>query len=248
MGKLGTFVGRVNEFAEQVGEDIADLRQQANGIINDSSASLSTTYSSSKIEEELDKKVDKEPGKGLSQENFTTAEKDKLAGLEGSKWKGTYTSLNALEASVQNPEPGNYADVDTQGEDVVRYIWDDTDDKWVPQQSGTGMTAAQIKSMYESNPDTNAFTDSEKSKLAGIEDGAEKNTVHSVAGKTGNVTLVKGDVGLSNVQNFGIATKAEAESGTTSSKYMTPQRAQDYVDKQVGDDNPLLIYNTAAGN
>lgn len=248
MGKLETFVERVGEFAEQVGDDIAELRQQTGGIINDSSASTSTTYSSTKIENELDKKVDKEAGKGLSQENYTTAEKQKLAGLEGSKWKGTYTSLSALEASVQDPEPGDYADVDTEGADVVRFLWDATDSKWVAQQSGTGITAAQVKTMYESNPDTNAFTDAEKSKLAGIEAGAEKNKVNSVAGKTGDVTLVKGDVGLSNVQNYGIATKAEAEAGSSNAKYMTPLRTEEYVDKQVGDDNPLAIYNTAAGN
>lgn len=33
-------------------------------------------------------------------------------------------------------------------------------------------TAAEIKTAYESNSDTNAFTDSEKSKLAGISSGA----------------------------------------------------------------------------
>lgn len=34
-------------------------------------------------------------------------------------------------------------------------------------------TAAEIKTLYESNPNTNAFTDAEKSKLAGIEAGAD---------------------------------------------------------------------------
>lgn len=38
-------------------------------------------------------------------------------------------------------------------------------------------------------------------KLDGIEAGAEVNDVDSVAGKTGVVTLVKGDVGLGNVDN-----------------------------------------------
>jgi hypothetical protein len=33
-------------------------------------------------------------------------------------------------------------------------------------------TAAEVKSLYESNPNTNAFTDAEKTKLAGIEAGA----------------------------------------------------------------------------
>jgi hypothetical protein len=46
----------------------------------------------------------------------------------------------------------------------------------------------------------------------------------SVAGKVGAVTLVKGDVGLGSVENYGIATQAEAEAGTSNVKYMTPLR------------------------
>jgi hypothetical protein len=48
---------------------------------------------------------------------------------------------------------------------------------------------------------TEDYTSAEKSKLAGIEEGAQVNTVDSVAGKTGAVTLVKSDVGLGNVDN-----------------------------------------------
>lgn len=39
-------------------------------------------------------------------------------------------------------------------------------------------TAERIKQLYEENPDTNAFTDAEKAKLAGIEEGAQVNTVN----------------------------------------------------------------------
>ena len=48
---------------------------------------------------------------------------------------------------------------------------------------------------------TEDYTSTEKSKLAGIEAGAEVNTVDSVAGKTGAVVLAKADVGLGNVDN-----------------------------------------------
>lgn len=48
---------------------------------------------------------------------------------------------------------------------------------------------------------TNDLTDELLEKLNGIEAGAEKNTVTSVAGKTGEVTLDKNDVGLGNVTN-----------------------------------------------
>lgn len=70
-------------------------------------------------------------------------------------------------------------------------------------------TAAQVDSALGNKVDkvtgkglsTNDFTDAEKAKLAGIAEGAQVNTVTSVAGKTGAVTLSKGDVGLGNVDN-----------------------------------------------
>lgn len=51
------------------------------------------------------------------------------------------------------------------------------------------------------------YTAAEKAKLAGIAAGAQVNTVASVAGKTGAVTLEKADVGLSNVDNTSDANK-----------------------------------------
>ena len=42
------------------------------------------------------------------------------------------------------------------------------------------ITPEDIKRWYESNPDTNAFTDTEKAKLAGVSDGAEVNRVDDV--------------------------------------------------------------------
>ncbi len=40
---------------------------------------------------------------------------------------------------------------------------------------GSALTAAEIKSLYESNADTNAFTDSDDTKLTGVAAGAEVN-------------------------------------------------------------------------
>lgn len=82
---------------------------------------------------------------------------------------------------------------------------------------------------------TEDFTTALKNKLEGIESGAQKNTVHSVAGKTGAVTLNKGDVGLGSVQNYPIATQAQAEAGTSNSAYMTPLRVAQAIAKLSGD-------------
>ncbi|TDR36533.1 hypothetical protein [Aquamicrobium defluvii] len=51
------------------------------------------------------------------------------------------------------------------------------------------------------------YTTAEASKLAGVQAGAQVNTVTSVAGKTGAVALVKADVGLGSVDNTSDADK-----------------------------------------
>lgn len=50
-------------------------------LINDGVVSLTSTWSSNKLSSDLDDKVDKVSGKGLSTNDFTSAEKTKLAGL-----------------------------------------------------------------------------------------------------------------------------------------------------------------------
>jgi len=121
-------------------------------------------------------KVDKAAGMGLSQNSFTNEQRDKLSGLEGSHWRGTFLSVSALQTALPTANAGDYADVDTGvGSDVQRYIWDVSDAKWVQQGAATTITAAQVKALYESNPDTNAFSDASQSRLAGIEPGATAN-------------------------------------------------------------------------
>lgn len=110
-------------------------------------------------------KVDKVNGKQLSTEDYTTAEKTKLAGLVSSHYRGTYTSLALLTSGVISPIAGDYARVDAgSGDDVVGYIWDSSDTKWVAQT----LTAAQIKALYESNSNTNAYTTSEKAVVTAL--------------------------------------------------------------------------------
>lgn len=46
---------------------------------------------------------------------------------------------------------------------------------------------------------------------------------------SGDITLTKSDIGLSSVENYGIATTAEAQAGTANNKYMTPIRTKELV-------------------
>lgn len=63
------------------------------------------------------------------------------------------------------------------------------------------VAAAKVSVVAGKGLSTEDYTTAEKSKLAGIAAGAQVNAVTSVATKTGAVTLVKGDVGLANVDN-----------------------------------------------
>lgn len=109
-------------------------------------------------------KVDTVAGMGLSEENFTPAEKTKLSGLESPKFKGQYLSLTDLQ-NAGNGEIGGYAYVDN-GVSIDMYIWDNTNEVWdIVVGESTTETPASIKSKYESNPDTNTFTDVLKNKL-----------------------------------------------------------------------------------
>ena len=106
---------------------------------------------------------------------FTDAEKAKLNALSASRFLGVYPTLTALRAAHPAPPEGSFAYVD-QGPntDIMSYIWDVNDLKYVPQASGnTQETPESVKVKYEANDNTNAFTDDEKAKLAALSpDGA----------------------------------------------------------------------------
>lgn len=147
-------------------------------IVEEETEALSALAESAVQPEALDAalvdKVDKIDGYGLSESNFTAAEKAKLSGIEGSHFRGVFIDVASLPS---DGVAGDYADVDGgPGEDVLRYIWDASDAGWIPQAApASPLTGAQIKALYEGEPDTNAFGDADKAKLGGIAPEATKN-------------------------------------------------------------------------
>ena len=85
--------------------------------------------------------------------NYSTPEKQKLEGIE------TGAEVNKIIDLVFNG---------------VSVLDDGT------RVATINITPEDIKRWYESNPDTNAFTDAQKAKLAGISDGAEVNRIDDV--------------------------------------------------------------------
>lgn len=89
----------------------------------------------------------------------------------------------------QNPDTNVFSDADKEKLDGVEAnaqinkVEDVTVDGVTildPEDKTAKITKKLVKASYESNPDTNAFTDAEKTKLEGIEDGAQVNDVIDV--------------------------------------------------------------------
>lgn len=109
--------------------------------------------------------IDALPNKNI----MTDSQKDKLEALKTSMYLGTF--LTPEKIPLEGSGAGNYADVDS-GEpdtDTERWIYDVEAQKFVKAVSvPASETAESVKEKYESNEDTNAFTDLEKTKLDGI--------------------------------------------------------------------------------
>lgn len=105
----------------------------------------------------------------IDSSGMTTKERQKLATLESSKFLGTF--LSSDEIPLDKAVAGSYADVDAGPEDFVqRWIFDVDSSVFVQATSlnGGGDTASTVKMKYESNLNTNAFTDSHKSILESL--------------------------------------------------------------------------------
>lgn len=138
-----------------------------------------TTPNQAVNKSQLDLKVDKVTGKGLSTEDYTTSEKNKLASIDATHYLAplqTTVQLSALPQAGISDKARVYVE-----NDLSDYFYDATaasgdiapDDQaggigfWRKVAVG-GETAASIKTKYESNADTNAFTDALKAKLDSI--------------------------------------------------------------------------------
>lgn len=118
--------------------------------------------------EVVNTKVDKVVGKQLSTEDYTSEEKEKLAGLS-----------NYDDSEVKEDVSNNTQAISTLTQTV---------NSKVDKIEGKGLSAED-------------YTSNDKTKLAGIEEGAQVNIITSVSGRTGDVVLSKTDVGLNDVDN-----------------------------------------------
>jgi hypothetical protein len=106
---------------------------------------------------------------------------------------------------------GNLSDVDVEtaaptNNQVLAY--DDTAENWAPKDTTDLITGAQIKSLYEGEAETNAFTDTEKAKLTAL--SLNDLFTDTLATLTANATLTYVPGGANSVLvNQYIRTRAE---------------------------------------
>ncbi len=222
IGKEDAFT-KNSAFNKNFGTSAGDVLQGDTRTITPTEISTIANQSGTNTGDETDASIKSKYENNPDTNAYTDAEKTKLSGLESSKFVGEFVSLSALQTAFPTAPIGSYAYVDTGvGQPVEKYIWDNNDSQWELQQGqSTAETPATIKTKYESNPDTNAFTDAEKTNLSnqsGTNTNDEttstiqsKRPLKTIEGNTlegsGNIDLDKADVGLGNVDNTSDADK-----------------------------------------
>jgi len=111
------------------------------------------------VDEQDALKVDKEVGKGLSTNDYTTTEKNKLEGIEAGAEVNVNADWNATSGDAEILNKPTIPSID--GLATVIYV-DQQDALKVDKEIGKGLS-------------TNDFTDTLKTKLDGIQEGAEVN-------------------------------------------------------------------------
>ena len=144
-------------------------------------------------------KVDKVAGKGLSTEDYTTAEKNKLAGIASG------ATANATDAQLRD----RATHTGSQAISTVTGLQGALDAK---EAAGTAATAVSSH-VAAGDPHPQYTTAAEAAAAA---------PVQSVAGRTGAVTLAKADVGLGNVDNTSDANKPVSTAQQTALNLKAP--------------------------
>jgi len=148
---------------------------------------LSTKHFSKLWKKALRLFVKKEEGKGLSANDFDAEAKKKLDGIEAGAEKNIIKGIKG--------NSGNTLAIDSDGN--VGITEENLGIDFVKKEEGKGLS-------------TNDFDTESKTKLDGIEAGAEKNVIKGIKGSDGNVlaidisgkiTITKDDVGLDKVNN-----------------------------------------------
>ena len=218
------------------------------------------------IDKKDDTKVDKVDGKGLSSNDYTAAEKNKLATLKNYDDSVLVAQVKALEQSLNTLVGNNASEAIDNFNEILKFLSGITD-----TQTLEGMLAnirADMQTYLSQKVDkesgkqlsTNDYTTAEKNKLAGIESGAQKNTVTGIKGnaessyRTGNVNLTPANIGAaaaSHTHNASEITSGTLPADRIADKSITKEKLADgildetiistiYIDQNITDPASMI--------
>ena len=184
------------------------------------------------VQTQLNDKVDKVTGKGLSTNDYTSAEKTKLSGIETGAQKNTITgvkgsaettyrtgNVNITATNIGLGNVNNTSDAEKPISTATKTALDGKQAKITGAATtitDNNLTANRaLISNSSGKVEVSAVTSTELGYLDGVTSNIQTQLnnklssapVTSVNNKTGAVTLAKGDVGLGNVDNTSDANK-----------------------------------------
>lgn len=159
------------------------------------------------IDKKDDTKVDKVDGKGLSSNDYTAAEKNKLATLKNYDDSALVAQVKALEQSLNTLVGDNASEAIDNFNEILKFLAGITDTQTLEgllaniREDMQTYLSQKVDKESGKQLSTNDYTTEEKNKLAGIAAGAQVNTITGVKGnkessyRTGNVNLTPANIG-----------------------------------------------------
>ena len=197
---------------------ISSLATKAN--VADVTISLDNKANASEVTTSLATKVDKEIGKGLSTNDYTTAEKTKLAAITGNN---TGQDLSGYATTAQLANKANASDVTTglaakaNASDVTTSL------------------ASKVDKVTGKELSTNDYTTAEKTKLgaiSGTNTGDQDLSGYATTGQLATKANIA-DVTTSLATKEDSSNKSNAALGTSTTFYPTQNAVKTYVDAQI---------------
>ena len=171
---LGHLSGTLVNAKQYTDDKVSEMKNKVDAAIAAAGGHAADAYTKAEVDGFLNNKVSKEAGKGLSTNDYTTAEKDKLAGVEAQANKTVVDaelsnfSINPVQNKVIKAELDSIIGGKADKNSV--YTQTETDnllDFRVMKKIGMGLS-------------TNDFTTELKDKLAAIEDAAQVNKIEEI--------------------------------------------------------------------
>ena len=150
--------------------------------------------------------------------------------IDGTNTADVVRDMNALANAVDNKAgaPDGLATLDATGKVPASQL----NVSAPPDASTTVKGVVQLSNSTTSTSEVLAATPK------AVKDVKDELDIHE-ANTSNPHGVTKAQVGLGSVENYAVATQAEAQAGAVTNKYMTPQRTKQAIDSQTGDRSTL---------